>query len=143
MKEEILELLGRSFDSSLSDVEQRQLEEALAESPELRAEKARVEALRKAVSSSVATSFDPFFADRVMQRIREEQTEGREESLIADSLIVLFRRVAAVAAVLTLSVMSYNLFSSESKSFAAAIGFPQETISDVLESPYASLLEES
>ncbi len=143
MKEEILELLGRSFDSSLSDAEQQQLDEALAESAELRAEKSRLETLRNAVSSSAATSFDPFFADRVMQRLREEQAEGSEESLIADSLIVLFRRVAAVAAVLTLCVMSYNLFSSEHMSLAAAMGIPQESISDVLESPFESLLEES
>ena len=73
MDKKIVELLYRSFDDELSQAEQQQLDQALLESKDLREEKTRIAQMRTAISDSGEKSFKPFFAEKVIRRIREAQ----------------------------------------------------------------------
>jgi hypothetical protein len=108
MNQKILDLLYKSFEVQLTKHEQHQLERALADSEQLRAEKERIAVLRKSVAAGTNDSFKPFFADRVMQRIRAQREENEQE-LFFDSLIHFFRPIAIAAIVLVIILTGYNM----------------------------------
>lgn len=142
MNKKALELLYRSLDGKLSGEEQRQLEEALADSPELRKEKERIMAIRSAISASAARSFRPFFAERVMRRITSAGEKRRSAEVFFESLQYAFRRVAVVGAMVIVILAAYNFLKTGDVSVAGVFGMPQETLEEVLESPFDSTLEE-
>ena len=142
MNEKIIELLYRSFDDRLNDEEQMQLDDALAASPDLQAEKERVEALRQELEASKTESFKPFFAERVMNKIDtlKESETGLEQ--LFESLQYFFRRVAVAAAVVVVLLVAYNLKTSDEISLSAAIGVSETGLEEVLETPIESMLEQ-
>ena len=142
MNKKALELLCKSFDSELSREEKRQLEEALADSSELRQEQERIAAMRESISTGAARSFRPFFAERVMNRIAslDEVKNGAQQFF--ESLQFAFRRVAVVGATAIVLLAAYNFIRTGEISVAGAFGLPQETLEDVLESPFDTTLEE-
>ncbi len=140
MDEEILTLLYRSFDDTLTPNERERLEAAMAVSAELRAERERIVAMRATVSRS-GGQFKPFFSARVMQRLGLETAHnGALESFFA-SLLFVFRRVALVGTIVAALMLAYNLHVGGSLSFSAALGEPEITIEEILESPVVSVLE--
>jgi hypothetical protein len=70
MDKKLRDLLYRSFDSKLSPEEKKLLEQALSQTKELRQEKKMITSLREGIKRSKMTSFQPYFADRVMENIR-------------------------------------------------------------------------
>ena len=84
MNDKQKELLYRSLDAPLTEAEQKELERALAESAELRAEKEALTAMRSALSQAAPEGFGPFFPEHVMARIRAEEEspegEGTEDT---------------------------------------------------------------
>ena len=78
LKQDIPELLYRSFDGPLDEKEQETLAKALRNSPALREEKRQIEMQRQAVSvSGEEFSFEPFFAERVMNRLTADEKPER------------------------------------------------------------------
>jgi anti-sigma factor RsiW len=142
MNKKVTDLLYRSFDGTLTPGEKEELNEALAKSRELREEKERITAMRSALSASAAKSFRPFFAERVMHAITSAAAQRNGVELFFDSLRFAFRRVAVVGATAILILLAYNLVKSGDISIAGAFGMPQETLEEVLESPFDSTLEE-
>jgi len=142
MNEKVLELLYRSFDASLTPVEKKELDEALAQSQELQAEKERITSLRGSISASAAKSFRPFFAERVMQAITSVSAQRNGLELFFQSLQLAFRRVTVVAATAILLLLVYNFVKSGNISIAGAFGISQETLVEVLESPYDATVED-
>ena len=69
MDNNLYNLLLRSFDTPLTENEQRQLENALASSEEFRAAKEEIVALRFGLQGLKGETFKPFFAERVMERL--------------------------------------------------------------------------
>ena len=130
MNKKMLELLYRSFDDVLTPEEQRQLGEALAKSKELQKEKERIAKLRTTISDSAAQSFKPFFAEKVVRRIREK--ESVQEAFV-DSLFHVFRPVAIAIAMLLITLMSYNLIKSDNISLASTFVEPEVSLEQVLE----------
>lgn len=108
MNPKMLELLYKSFDASLTPNEQEELERALIDSEQLREEKEKLTQMRESISSTAKNSFNPFFANRVMQRITSQKKESNEE-LFFESLISLFRPMAIAAVLLVVVLTSYNL----------------------------------
>ena len=142
MNKKVIDLLYRSFDGTLTPGEKEELNEALAKSQELREEKERITTMRSALSASAAKSFRPFFAQRVMHAITLATAQKNGLELFFESLQFAFRRVAAVGATAILILLAYNLVKSGDISIAGAFGMPQETLEEVLESPFDSTLEE-
>jgi hypothetical protein len=143
----IMELLYRSFDDDLSDRELAQLEAALAASEELRTQKTEIASMRKAVADSGAAGFGYMFAEGVMRRVEGEcsgsnMVEREAAPAVFDSLMRAFRPVAIAGAVAVLGLMVYNIVDNRDLSFSAALGMPQSTLENTLESPLDSVLEE-
>ena len=142
MNKKAIDLLYRFFDDALTPEENEELDEALARSKELRDEKDRIVALRNEISASAAKSFRPFFAERVMHAITSatEVKNGLEKFF--ESLKLAFRRVAVVSATAILLLLVYNFVKSGDISITGAFGMSQETLVEVLESPFDATMED-
>ncbi len=142
MNEEILEILFRSFDGELTGEEQRRLDEALAGSRELREEKDRIVEMRDALAAGPSGSFSPFFAERVMRRVRAmSDTEAGPEPFFR-SLYRLFKPVAALATAAIIVLMAINLWKSDEITVAAAFAAREDNFEILLETPLESILKE-
>ena len=141
MDKQIKKMLYRSFDEELNSEDEKKLQEALANSDELRKEQKQILELRKMVAGTKADSFKPFFAEKVMQKIqRRSESENIPESFF-DSLIATFKPVAVGVAILLIILMSYNLKKSGNLSFASAFAEPEVTLEDVLDPSLTFTLE--
>jgi len=145
--ERILELLYRSFDDDLSSSDLAELESALVVSEDLRKEKEQIASMREEVAASASAGFGYMFTERVMKRIRKERarSSGAEKGIapsLFESLLKAFRPVAIAGVACVLALMVYNIIDSRELSFSAALGMPQTTLEEALESPLASVLEE-
>ena len=142
MNEKILELLYRSFDDRLTEEERERLDEAIDASGELRAEKERLAAVREAISSTTVSSFGPFFAERVMNRIRDASEPDVTMEPFFESLYRFFKPLTAVAAAAVITIMTLNLRESGDLSLSAAFVTHRESVESLLETPLESILEE-
>lgn len=124
MKKEILKLLCRSFDTELTPKEKRRLDEALKKSAELRREKEQIAEQRKAISQGATLSFQPFFAERVINRITSDERAENGLEAFYRTLRAAFQHFAIVGAIVTLILITFNLgigdsLSSEEVFFAS------------------------
>jgi hypothetical protein len=138
MNKKIVKLLYRSFDDELSQAEQQQLDQALLESKNLREEKGRIAQMRTAISDSGEESFKPFFAEKVIRRIKE--AKHAQENFF-DSLIYVFRPVVIAVTILLLALVSFNLFKSDHRTVSTAFAEPEITLEHALD-PTISLVME-
>ena len=129
MKQEDLELLYRSFDSELTQEEEKALKKALQSSPALRAEKKQLTALRQLVSAGAQRSFKPFFTARVVRRIH---TAGKQQNDFTETLLWAFRMVGAIAAVGVAVLLANNAITGKGLSPEALLALPQLTIEETL-----------
>ena len=130
MNKTVLKLLYRSFDDDLNPEEKEHLDRALKESDELRKEKEQILAQRQALAESSETSFKPFFAARVMDRIDTLGPKNNGFESFYETLILMFRRFAIVGAAILLLLLIYNLqtgdiFSTEEIMFASDFTFEE------------------
>jgi anti-sigma factor RsiW len=137
MNDKTLDLLYRSLDEELAPAERRRLDEALQQSESLREERSRSLAVRKSLSAGAAEAFKPFFVERVMNRLSRE---GRPETFL-ESLSYVFRRVVFAGAAAVIALAVFNIASSDTVSATAALGLPEITIDDVMETPFESVME--
>ena len=135
MKGKVLELLYHSFDEKLTTEDQATLDRALSQFEELRTEKERLEKMRSLVQSSGEEGFHPFFAEKVVSRIRARKHEG---DIFFNALVGLFRPVIIGAAILFFGLISYNIIKSGEFSLESAFGEPQVTLEQVID-PVLSL----
>ena len=131
----IIELLYRSFDDNLKEKEQKQLAEALENSKELRQEKELIAAQRQAVSDSAAQSFKPFFAERVMNRIKEISEKKNTLETFYDTFKAVFQRFAIAGAVIMLALIIYNLGIGDSLSIEEIFYASDFTFEEILQLP--------
>lgn len=106
------DLLTRSFDESLTDKEQVQLDTLLSKSAEWREAHHELQYLRQQWREHEASyRFSPFFADKVLRRIAEQPSMTVNEPGISDLLIRYFPRVAVagLAAMLFLVLQLYRV----------------------------------
>jgi len=131
----ILELLYRSFDDNLKEKEQKQLAEALENSKELRKEKELIAAQRQFISDSAAQSFKPFFADRVMNRIKRISEKKNTLETFYDTFKAVFQRFAIAGAVIMLALIIYNLGIGDSLSVEEIFYASDFTFEEILQLP--------
>ena len=141
MNAKIIELLYRSLDGQLTPDERKILQDALADSEDLRQERSRIMAVREMVSASRAESFRPFFAERVMQRVKSLGEDRAIGWTLQGWLPRIFRQVGLAGAVVALCLAVLNLVQTEDVSLAAAFGMPEISIEEMLELPVEPILE--
>ena len=120
----IKDLLIRSFDEELSPDDAVMLEDALKQSSALRAEKQRLEQMRRAIAELQAPE-DGQFAQRVMAKLRE----GRKKTLNS-RLVSIFPKVAAACLLVFMLSLLAIYFSSGTLSIDAIIGVEELTPED-------------
>ncbi len=128
-KDQLYHLLLRSLDEPLSKQEQVQLDTALSQSPELRAEKEKLLEVRALLEEQeTAYQFKPFFAGRVMEQIRLEKNPPMKASSMdfLTALILSFQRLAVPSFALICLLLAYTYFTTDSLTLQAVMG-----ISDV------------
>jgi hypothetical protein len=141
MDKKLKDLLYRSFDTDLDPQDKKRLEETLSQSDECRREKEMIISLRENLRQGKETSFKPFFAERVMDRIRSSK-QVDEDAQFFNSLFVLFRPITIAAAVLIIIIAGYNITSTGQFSIEGALGIPEVTVDDVYDPTFALLTEE-
>ena len=125
MKRSDLDLVYRSIDSSLISGEQIQLDTALRNDPDLRAEYERLVWLRSLVEEQNSPSIREGFSNRVMNRLSLAPMSTTVLEF-QDLLAFMFRRVAVVASVAVILLLTYNLTSSGNVSLPASLGLSEE-----------------
>jgi len=141
MDKKLKDLLYRSFDTDLDPQEKILLEDALSQSDEFRKEKEMIISLRANLRKGKETSFKPFFAERVMEKIRSSKRVD-EDAQFFESLFVLFRPITIAAVVLIIIIAGYNITSTDRFSIEGALGIPEVTVDDVYDPTLALLTEE-
>ncbi|MFH1221380.1 MAG: hypothetical protein V1694_13135 [Candidatus Eisenbacteria bacterium] len=140
MNKRILNLLVRSFDGGLSDVETGELEAALAASLDLRKEKSRLQTLRGAIVSTRRDSFGPFFADKVINRIATRRVINGSRETFWKAIYNAFRPVAIAGAVVVIGLVIYNLVQTDDISITGAMGV-SVTSDELMKPPVEAILE--
>ena len=105
--------------------EQIQLDTALRNDPDLRAEYERLVWLRSLVEEQNSPSFREGFSNRVMNRLSLAPMSTTVLEF-QDLLAFMFRRVAVVASVAVILLLTYNLTSSGNVSLPASLGLSEE-----------------
>ena len=137
MNEEILKLLIRSLDEKLSEEDERKLSDALKNSEGFLLEKQRLLKLRNDISESAVNSFEPFFAEKVMNKIESAQKPGTSVNHIDRIFYYVFRRFAVIGAAAVLLFIVYNFILTGQISLSALFGIPEITYEEIIEPVFA------
>ena len=97
MNQEILELLIRSLDEELNETDKKKLDDALSASEDLRVEKERLFRLRNDIAESAEKEFEPFFAEKVLNRIEAENRPAVKRGNFEKVFDHVFRRFALLS----------------------------------------------
>jgi hypothetical protein len=134
-------LLYKSFDSELNQDEKIILNKALSESEELRNEKEMIISIRKNVEKSKTTSFNPNFADQIMEKIQPSILPDESDRFF-ESLSVVFRPIAIAATILIIIIAGYNMSTTDNYSLEGALGVPEVTVNDAYDPSIALVTED-
>ncbi|MBN2000954.1 hypothetical protein JW935_25640 [candidate division KSB1 bacterium] len=96
--------------------------------------------LNSLVFESAVRRFGPFFTDKVMSRILNQQPN---ESEFFETLTGTFRRIAFAGALTVVLLCIYNMITSDSYTMAGLLALPQWSLEEVMAPSYTALLEGS
>lgn len=118
MNKKIYNLLLKSYDIQLSRKDQNQLQHMLDDSDPLKKAKSQIEQVRHLLNEGGNENFKPYFADRVIAKIRELRENSRTEFF--ESLKWAFRPLVISAVLLILGLMSFYAIDTH-ESFLSGI----------------------
>ena len=121
-----LDLLIHSLDNELTPAEAKQLEEALANSPELRQEKERLLEIR-AMFGAAKMEQDHTFVNKVMMRINQAKKPS-----FNNVIVNLFPKVAAACVLLFLVTLIGIYITEGTLSTDAIMGIEEMSVEDAL-----------
>jgi len=98
----------------------------------LRNEMQAVTALRKKLSETKNQSFTAFFAERVMQQLKPVEQIG-PETLFYNSILQIFKPLAAAATIIIAIFISYNIAQTDSVSWESAFAVQEITLEEALD----------
>ncbi|HEX2960965.1 MAG TPA: hypothetical protein VHO43_04190 [Ignavibacteriales bacterium] len=138
MKKTKLEmLLYKSFDAELTEKESELLRLELQNSKEFRNKYNEISRIRHAASQSKdSSSFEPFFEQRVLNKINSAQKKSGYTAAFAESLSFSFRKFAFAASFVVIGLISYNLISGNEYSINSILGKYQTSIEYAFDSTY-------
>jgi anti-sigma factor RsiW len=132
MRPEDNELLLKASLDELDPGESDRLQDLLARDPKARTELEGLKSLENLVSATPpASSFDPYFANRVMQRLEAER-KGQEMTL-ADSLARMFYRLAPVPIAMAVALFAFSAVNGSDNSqslIESALGLQAVTLDE-------------
>jgi len=109
------ELILKALEDNLSAEESRRLQSLFEASPKLKEEYNDLLNTQQMIAWAKYDSFKPYFADRVLKRLR-----GETDSIFSDdfyiSLVHNFYRLAFTVLLLVMLLGSYNIFSADNTS---------------------------
>lgn len=126
-------LLYKQFDSKLSPDEERELAADLNNSAELQKEFEKIKILRENIHDSARSSFSPFFAQKVMQKIDNVRLIDNRSDALFETLFVQFRKVAFTAIALIILIVSYNIGKGGKLTLSNALATPEVTIENLID----------
>jgi|MudIll2142460700_1097286.scaffolds.fasta_scaffold734102_2 anti-sigma factor RsiW len=135
MEKRVLKHLVRSLDSALRKKDRKRLDRALAESADLRRQKAEILSLRQAIAEESARSFRPGFEDRVMNRIRSAPAVPNGIEAMIQSYRWVFGRLAAVSVFVLIVLITVILVQDGLIPKEAVFYVSDTTISRILQVP--------
>jgi len=135
MEKRVLKHLVRSLDSALRKKDRKRLDRALAESADLRRQKAEILSLRQAIAEESARSFRPGFEDRVMNRIRSAPAVPDKLEALIESYRWIFNRLAAAAVFVLIVLIALVLVQDGLVPKDAVFYVSDTTISGILQVP--------
>lgn len=133
MNENLMKLLYESLDNKLSADDQIILDKALGSDAELREEKEKAVELRKLLQENKTERFDNNFIRDLMVVINNEKDTASPSFVDSEILLQYFRPVAAIAALLILVTVGYNLKSSDEITFYSALAIEEDSIENLFD----------
>ena len=123
------ELLIRYRDGDLSDEETARVGERLRDDAGLRSLLERMETLTAALERGAADSFGPFFATRVMARIRRSESAAPLEGMY-EALRWMFARAVVACLVVVVGIGLYSAIGGGygGSMVDAMLGLPEATL---------------
>lgn len=127
------ELLIRYRDGDLSDEELAGVEERLKIEPGLRSHRESLEEIATLLEQGAAGSFEPFFAARVVARLRQADSSAPVEGMY-EALRWLFARVAVACVVVMLAIGAYSALEGGygGSVVDSVMGLPEATLETAL-----------
>jgi hypothetical protein len=138
-KKKIERLIYKSLDSDLSRRESKELHDELQSSEDLLEKYSQIESIRDSVSQSAATTFKPFFEERLMNKINSLPKPAGILFNWTDSLVISFRRIAAIAILLLIVLVSYNVSNGNNYSIESLLGMNETSIETAF-NPFNNLI---
>jgi anti-sigma factor RsiW len=126
------ELLIRYRDGDLPDEELARVEERLNSEPGFRSKRESVEEIATLLEQGAAGSFEPFFAARVVARLREADSSAAEG--MYEALRWIFARVAVACVVVMLAIGAYSALEGGygGSVVDSVMGLPEATLETAL-----------
>ena len=127
------ELLIRYRDGDLSDEELAGVEERLKIELGLRSHRESLEEIATLLEQGAAGSFEPFFAARVLSRLRPADSSAPVEGMY-EALRWLFARVAVACVVVMLAIGAYSALEGGygGSVVDSVMGLPEATLETAL-----------
>ena len=127
------ELLIRYRDGDLPDPERAGVEERLKDEPELRSRWESLEGIATLLEQGAARSFEPFFAARVVARLRQTDSSAPVEGMY-EALRWIFARVAVACVVVMLAIGAYSALEGGygGSVVDSVMGLPEATLETAL-----------
>lgn len=129
----LTKLLFKSLDAPLTDKEKELLNSGLRESSRLREEKEYLLKIRGAVQDSAAESFEPFFEERLLNKLNRSVKAEKYFDSVSASLSFSFGRVAITAVIILIILISYNLNNGNNYSISSLLGNSKTNIATVFD----------
>ena len=139
MNTKIYKLLIKSYDVQLSRKDQNQLQHRLNESDSLKNAKSQIEQIRHILNEGGNENFKPYFADRVIAKIRELRENSRMEFF--ESLKWAFRPLAISAVILILGLLSFYAIDTHESFLSGIEPFPEPSLEQAMDPVYAYFQE--
>jgi len=142
MDKNLIDLLYKSFENTLTPQEKELLDSSLERSAELRLEKEQIAAMRQVIAVNGGGTFKSFFAERVMRRIHEIQKNPDMANDFFESLVYMFRRVALIGIIAVIVLFSVQLFDKDTVTHVTEQTISEMTLDDVLNEAFSTSLED-
>lgn len=121
----------RLLRGELDVASEQRLRDAMERSPDLQSRLDQLRRLDAMMSTSAASSFGPYFADRVMRRIAGTATEAK--TAFYETMQWVFLRLAAASVLVVIGLGTYNALQGQgletsSSTVEAIFGLPADDL---------------
>jgi hypothetical protein len=140
MKKTVIKMIYQYLDGGLSPKEKNKLDRLRKSSPEIQATLQKTAKMRALLQSKSDYSFKPFFAERVMNKIKARVSAVQDDFFIA--LSTMFRRVAIAGCTVVVLLFSASLLYQKSETPIKDYVYSQMTLDELVDPATTTSLED-